>query len=65
MLFQDWGKDWGKDWEGKDWGKDWGKDHEKDHESDWGNKDDQMDMDFGQYPGMEIGGMEFSLKEVK
>merc|ERR1711937_878302 len=60
----DWGKDWGKDWEHKGWGKDWGKDHEKDHESDWGNKDGEMDMDFGKYPGMEIGGMEFSLKEI-
>merc|ERR1711868_286500 len=39
-----------------DWGKDWGKD--------WENKDGEMDMDFGKYPGMEIGGMEFSLKEI-
>merc|ERR1711893_253674 len=60
----DWGKDWGKDWEGKDWGKDWEKDHEKDHESDWGNKDEEMDTDFGKYPGMEVDGIEFSLKEI-
>merc|ERR1711953_871469 len=38
----------GKEWEGKDWDK----------------QDGEMDMEFAQFPGFEMGGMEFSLKEV-
>merc|ERR1712158_219510 len=53
MVGQAFGKHNKKSGEGKEWdGKDWDK------------QDGEMDMEFAQFPGFEMGGMEFSLKEV-
>jgi len=53
MVGQAFGKHHQKSGEGKEWdGKDWDK------------QDGEMDMEFAQFPGFEMGGMEFSLKEV-